>query len=73
MNVVAGVIRDRIRLWHYLPKRRRWCAKLAVEVYKGPVMKALRRNYGPKPVYNILEDVPTGLATFSWGEEGCRS
>jgi hypothetical protein len=54
-KVVAGIIKNKIRVWHYLPKGR-WNGKVAAETYKGPLIKALRRNHGSKASYSLLED-----------------
>jgi transposase len=60
VSVVAGIVGCRIRLWHYLPKKR-WNAKVAAAVYQGPIKKVLRRHCGRKKEYLILEDNdPTG-------------
>ena len=60
VSVLAGVVGGRIRIWHYLPKKR-WNGKVAAACYEGPIIKALRRCFGPKKEYLILEDNdPTG-------------
>ena len=60
VSVVAGIVGCRIRLWHYLPKKR-WNGKIAAGVYEGPVQKVLKRCFGKKKEYLILEDNdPTG-------------
>ena len=57
VNVVGGIVGGRIRLWHYLPKKRRLNAKMAVEVYEGLVKKVLARCCGRRTKkYLILED-----------------
>ena len=61
VNVVAGIAKGRIRLWHYLPKGKKWCGKLAADTYSGPIQKTLKRVYGKKKQYIIIEDNdPTG-------------
>ena len=59
VNVCAAIINCRIKVWHYLPDR--WSGAAAVNLYKGPIVKALRKHRGNKPVYHIVEDNdPTG-------------
>lgn len=60
VSVLAGVVGGRIRIWHYLPKKR-WNGKIAAACYEGPIKKALERCFGRKKEYLILEDNdPTG-------------
>ena len=62
VNVCAGIINGKMKLWHYLPKR--WCGKAAVDCYEGPIARALRRNKGQKRKYLVLEDNdPSGYKT----------
>lgn len=59
VSVVAGIINNRVKVWHYLP--RRWCGAAAKAMYEGPIIKALRRYRGAKRTYRIIEDNdPTG-------------
>ena len=59
VNVCAGIIQNRIKLWHYLP--RKWNGDAAAELYRGPVIQTLRRTLGKKRAYTIMEDNdPTG-------------
>ena len=53
--VCAGIINCRVKVWHYLP-RGRWNGQTAVDTYKGPIYRALRRNRGEKRTYSVLED-----------------
>jgi hypothetical protein len=46
VNVCAGIINGKIKIWHYLPAR--WCADAAVQLYKNVVAPALRRHRGNK-------------------------
>ena len=60
VDVCAGIINCKIKMWHYLPKKN-WCGAIAEGVYRGPVIKALKKHVGPKRAYLILEDNdPTG-------------
>ena len=59
LNVCAGIINNKIKIWHYLPKS--WCGAAAEALYRGPIIRALRRYRGEKHAYRILEDNdPTG-------------
>ena len=60
VDVCAGVINGKIRLWHYLPKKN-WSGAVAADAYKGPIAKALKAHRGDKAKYLVLEDNdPTG-------------
>ena len=60
VDVCAGIIKGKIRLWHYLPKTN-WCGKVAADTYKGPIAKALAQHAGRKRKYLVMEDNdPTG-------------
>ena len=60
-KVCAGIANGRIVLWHYLPAR--WNGHAAVDLYRGPIIRALRRSFGEKRSYTIMEDNdPTGYA-----------
>jgi hypothetical protein len=59
VNVCAGIIGGRVRVWHYLPTR--WCGDEAANVYKTVIAPALRRWIGNKKKFISLEDNdPTG-------------
>ena len=59
VKVCAVIVNCKIVVWHYLPKR--WCGAAAVELYEGPIIKALRKHRGAKKAYHIVEDNdPTG-------------
>lgn len=59
VSVCAGISNGRIVLWHYLP--RRWNGEVAASLYKGPIMRALKKHRGQKRHYHVLEDNdPTG-------------
>lgn len=55
VTVCAGIIDGSLRLWHYLDKGK-WNGSVAAHVYRGPLLKALRRHRGVKARYTILED-----------------
>ena len=60
VSVCAGIINNRIKLWHYI-KAKRWNADVAAATYRGPIMTALRRYRGVKRSYSVIEDNdPTG-------------
>ena len=59
VNLCCMVINCKIKVWEYLPKT--WCGQAAVDLYKGPLIKALRKHRGIKASYRIVEDNdPTG-------------
>ena len=53
--VLAGIVKSRVRVWHYLPKGR-WGSQKAVDAYNGPIIKCLRRNFPQRSSYQVLED-----------------
>ena len=59
INVVAGIAKGKVRIWHYFDGR--WTGQKAAEVYTSVVGPALVRAHGAKRRYMILEDNdPTG-------------
>ena len=59
VNVAAVIINNRVKVWHYLP--RRWCGAAASDLYKDVVYPAMRKCRGAKATYRIVEDNdPTG-------------
>ena len=59
VNLVAGIIKGKVRIWHYFDGV--WNASKAAEVYKKVVPPALVRAHGKKRSYTVLEDIdPTG-------------
>lgn len=59
LHVCAGVSNSKVVLWEYIQGR--WNGDRAADMYKGPIMKALRKHKGVKPSYLIAEDNdPTG-------------
>ena len=58
VNVCAGISNCRIVLWEYHSK---WNGQVAAELYKGPILKALKKHRGLKASYLLVEDNdPTG-------------
>ena len=59
VNLCAGIINGRVRVWHYLPKT--WNKNAAVALYRDVIAPALKKHRGNKRTYVILEDNdPTG-------------
>ena len=59
LNVCAGIVNCKVRLWHYLPCT--WSGQVAAETYRGPIRRALKKHRGEKAKYVVLEDNdPTG-------------
>ena len=54
VTISACVARNRIIMWRVQSKS--WCGALAAETYAGPMMKALRRTWGHRRFYTIVED-----------------
>jgi len=60
VEVCAGIIDCKVKLWHYLGSGN-WCGEKAAKLYRGPISRALQRHRGAKDIYRILEDNdPTG-------------
>ena len=60
MNLCAGIVGGRIRVWHYLPGR--WSGAAAADLYRDVIAPALKRHCGVKRKYILLEDNdPTGF------------
>ena len=59
VNVCAGIINGKVRIWHYL--LRTWSGEAAEALYREVVHPALKKYRGQKRSYTILEDNdPTG-------------
>ena len=73
--VSAGVIRGRIRMWHYIEGR--WNAKKAAAMYRGPLMLAMAKTFPenarkPHAKWVVLED--NDPAGYKSGEaEGAKA
>ena len=59
VSLCAGIARNKVVLWTYLPKT--WNGTAAANLFKGPVLKALKQNSAGKTRFRIIEDNdPTG-------------
>ena len=66
--VCAGICKNKVKVWHYLPKGR-WSGQAAADVYAGPIHKVLKRTFPGKTSYRILEDNdPTGYKSVKGKE-----
>ena len=54
VNVCAAIIGCRIRVWKYLPQK--WNGEVAADLYRGTILRALKRHRGQKRSYAIAED-----------------
>ena len=54
VTVSAAVNKNRVIMWHVLKKT--WNGASAAQMYKGPLLSAMRRTYGKSPTYTIVED-----------------
>ena len=48
------VARDKVILWHYQGKS--WNGQAAAYTYEGPMLRALRRFWGERRMYRVVED-----------------
>ena len=55
VNILAGVGQDRVLVWEQLPDNK-WGGGVAASMYKGPVLRALKRAYPARASFNVLED-----------------
>ena len=53
-KVCAGICNGRIAMWEYLPKL--WNGKQAASLYRGLVIKTLKKNSGTKRRHLVFED-----------------
>ena len=59
VKIVAGIGKGKVLLWHDYGKN--WNGTVAAEVYKGPMLAALKENWPGRKSFNVLEDNdPTG-------------
>ena len=66
VNVFAAVVAGRVRVWHYLPGR--WSGAVAADLYRSVLSPVMKRHYGDKKKYVILEDNdPTGFKSNKVG------
>ena len=54
VTIAAVVAKDRVIMWHDVGKK--WNGAVAAGVYSGPMLKALRRTWGPRRQFTIVED-----------------
>ena len=54
VSITAAVALDKVILWHVNTER--WNGQTAANMYRGPLLKALRRTWGKKKAYTIVED-----------------
>ena len=54
VTVTAMVARDKVIMWHYQDKT--WNGQTAAETYEGPMLSALKRVWGERSVYRVVED-----------------
>lgn len=54
VTISAVVAKDRIIMWTV--QTGHWNGQKAADTYKGPMLKSLRRVWGPRRQYNIVED-----------------
>jgi hypothetical protein len=53
VNISAAVAKDRVIMWHV---NKKWCGQAAVDMYKGPLLASLRRTWGAKDSFTVVED-----------------
>ena len=62
VNICAGIIGGKLHLWHDVGKK--WNGQVAADLYRGPLIKALRQHRGDKDRYLVVEDNdPSGYKT----------
>ena len=54
IQICAAVAKDRVILWHDCGKK--WNGAVAAEIYRGVLLKALRRTWGARESFVIVED-----------------
>ena len=54
VTVSAAVAKDRVIMWHIVEKS--WNGASAADMYKGPLRNALRKTWGKRKRYTIVED-----------------
>lgn len=54
VQICAAVAKDRVILWHDCGKK--WNGAVAAKLYSGVILKALRRTWGKRASYLIVED-----------------
>lgn len=54
VNICAGILNGKVKLWHELPDS--WNGCVAEDLYRGPIMTTLAAQRGRKRRYVIMED-----------------
>ena len=54
VNITAAIAKDKVILWHTHAKP--WNSATAAATYEGPLLSALRRTWGQRRTYTIIED-----------------
>ena len=54
VNITAAIAKDKVILWHAHSKP--WNGATAAATYEGPLLIALRRTWGQRRTYTIIED-----------------
>ena len=54
VNVCAGISNGRVVMWEYLPKA--WNGEEATKLYRGAIVRTLKKHRGQKRSYKVLED-----------------
>ena len=54
-RVLAGVGKDRVLVWEYLPKNK-WNGQVAADMYMNVLAPKLRKAYPDRKFFNVLED-----------------
>lgn len=66
VSVCCAIMNNKVKVWEYLPSR--WCAQAASDLYRGPLIRALRKFRGNKSAYHVVEDNdPTGYKSRKQG------
>jgi len=76
VNIAAAVNKNRFLMWRVV--KGSWNGAAAADLYKGPLLSALRRTYGKKTSYAIVEDgdrkgFQSGKGIKAKKESGIRS
>ena len=54
VTISAAVAKDKVIMWHVVEGR--WNGQAAADMYAGPLKAALRRTWGNKKRFTIIED-----------------
>ena len=61
--ITGGLGAGKALLWHVVD--RQWCAEVAAEMYEGPLLSCLKKQYPNKRSWSVLEDNdPSGYLTM---------